>query len=102
MTDALLKNTACSEMGNRISVVERAGICDYFAIKRTKLRNFSGEQVVCSNENLTGPRLRHLNEWKFILKFTGYLKAKAYLLPIQFKPCSLLQKDLINFPININ
>ncbi|WP_158538622.1 mechanosensitive ion channel family protein [Chitinophaga skermanii] len=47
------------EIGDFIIVQDKSGIVEYVGIKTTRLRTLSGEQLVCSNTDLTNSRIHN-------------------------------------------
>lgn len=47
------------EIGDFITVDDKAGTVEYIGIKTTRLRSLSGEQMVCSNTDLTNARVHN-------------------------------------------
>lgn len=47
------------EIGDFIIIDDKAGIVEYIGIKTTRIRTLSGEQLVCSNTDLTNARLHN-------------------------------------------
>jgi len=47
------------EIGDFIIVDDKMGIVEYIGIKSTRLRTLSGEQLICSNTNLTNARIHN-------------------------------------------
>lgn len=47
------------EIGDFITVDDKAGTVEYIGIKTTRLRTLSGEQMVCSNTDLTSARVHN-------------------------------------------
>lgn len=47
------------EIGDFIIVDDKMGVVEYIGIKSTRLRTLSGEQLICSNKNLTDARIHN-------------------------------------------
>ena len=47
------------EIGDFITIGDEAGVIEYIGIKTTRIRTLSGEQLVCSNTDLTNSRLHN-------------------------------------------
>jgi small-conductance mechanosensitive channel len=47
------------EVGDFITVDDKAGTVEYLGIKTTRLRSLSGEQIIIGNSNLTGSRIHN-------------------------------------------
>lgn len=47
------------EIGDFINIDDKAGVVEYIGIKTTRLRTLSGEQLVCSNKDLTDSRVHN-------------------------------------------
>lgn len=47
------------EMGDFIIVDDKMGTVEYIGVKSTRLRTLSGEQLICSNTNLTNARIHN-------------------------------------------
>ena len=47
------------QIGDTVSVGTDTGVIEYIGIKTTRIRTLSGEQLVCSNADLTNARLRN-------------------------------------------
>ncbi len=47
------------ELGDFIIVDDKMGIVEYIGVKSTRLRTLSGEQLICSNTNLTNARVHN-------------------------------------------
>ncbi|WP_125720527.1 mechanosensitive ion channel family protein [Flavobacterium ustbae] len=47
------------EIGDFVTVGNDSGVIEYIGIKTTRLRTLNGEQLVCSNTDLTNSRLRN-------------------------------------------
>lgn len=47
------------EIGDFVTLGEDNGVIEYIGIKTTRIRTLSGEQLVCSNTDLTNSRLRN-------------------------------------------
>jgi small-conductance mechanosensitive channel len=47
------------EIGDFIIVDDKMGIVEYIGVKSTRLRTLSGEQLICSNTNLTNARVHN-------------------------------------------
>jgi small-conductance mechanosensitive channel len=47
------------EIGDFIIVDDKMGVVEYIGVKSTRLRTLSGEQLICSNTNLTNSRVHN-------------------------------------------
>lgn len=47
------------EIGDFIIVDDKTGVVEYVGIKTTRLRNLGGEQLICSNKDLTDSRIHN-------------------------------------------
>lgn len=47
------------EIGDFIIVDDKMGVVEYIGVKSTRLRTLSGEQLICSNTNLTNARIHN-------------------------------------------
>ncbi len=47
------------EIGDFVSLGQESGVIEYIGIKTTRIRTPSGEQLVCSNTDLTNSRLHN-------------------------------------------
>jgi small-conductance mechanosensitive channel len=47
------------EIGDFIIIDDKMGVVEYIGVKSTRLRTLSGEQLICSNTNLTNSRIHN-------------------------------------------
>ncbi len=52
------------EIGDFIIIDDKMGIIEYIGIKTTRLRTLSGEQLICSNKDLTDSRVHNYKRMK--------------------------------------
>ncbi len=73
------------EIGDTISVGDCTGAVEHIGLKTTRLRSVTGEQLILSNSDLLGSRIRNfkrMNERRVLLTFGVSYQTPAELLPV--------------------
>lgn len=89
------------EIGDFIIIDDKMGVVEYIGIKTTRLRTLSGEQLICSNKNLTDARVHNFKRMEkrrvvFTLKVTYQTEAdKVKTIPIIVKNIISKQTDVL-------
>lgn len=83
------------EIGDFVVVDDKAGVIEYIGIKTTRLRTLGGEQLVCSNTDLTNARLhnyKRMQSRRVNFKFGVTYQTDLHLL----KEIPQMVKSIIN------
>jgi len=89
------------EIGDFIIVDDKMGVVEYIGIKSTRLRTLSGEQLICSNKNLTDARVHNFKRMEkrrvvFNLRVTYQTAAETIkAIPAMVKNIIAKQSDII-------
>jgi len=83
------------EIGDFIAIDDKAGVIEYIGLKTTRIRTLGGEQLICSNKDLTNSRLHNygrMEKRRVVFKIGVVYQVSAQ----QLKQITLLVKDIIN------
>lgn len=81
------------EIGDFITVDDKSGTVEYIGIKTTRLRAPGGEQIICSNKDLTDSRVH--NYKRMIMRRVVFKMGLVYQTPVsQIKKVPVIVKEL--------
>lgn len=90
------------EIGDFVTIDDKAGVIEYIGVKTTRLRTLGGEQLVCSNTDLTNARLhnyKRLESRRVVFKLgVAYQTSHALLQQIPGIVRAIIEgRDMVRF-----
>ena len=82
------------EIGDYVAIDDKSGTVEYIGLKTTRIRTLGGEQLVCSNKDLTNSRLHNygrMEKRRVVFKLTTVYQISA----AQLKQIPLTVKNII-------
>jgi small-conductance mechanosensitive channel len=82
------------EIGDYVAIDDKSGTVEYIGLKTTRIRTPGGEQLVCSNKDLTNSRLHNygrMEKRRVIFQITTIYQISA----VQLKQIPVIVKDII-------